>query len=119
MLTNLFQSTWKTESAKSKIYEFYTDDKKLKYPSNPKDIFKCATNIYEAIYTKETTSKAATTESLTKTPNKKKIFNEQFNLCETKISLDEIIKSINSQTTGSHGDDGLTAEFYKVSFLMN
>ena len=30
-----------------------------------------------------------------------------------EISLDEIIKSINSQTNKSPGKDGLTVEFYK------
>ena len=41
-----------------------------------------------------------------------KISNEQFNLCEAKISLDKIIKS-NSQTDESPGNDGLKARFYK------
>ena len=34
------------------------------------------------LYTKETTSKAATTEFISKIPNRKKICNEDFNLCE-------------------------------------
>ena len=39
---------------------------------------------------------------------------EPFNLCETDISLDEIIKSINSETNNKPPDnDALTAEFYK------
>ena len=46
------------------------------------------------IYIKETTSKAATTEFLSKIPNRKKISNEDFNLCKTETSLDEIMKSI-------------------------
>ena len=46
----------------------------------------------------ETTFKDATTEFLSKIPNRKKISNEQCNLCKAQISLDEIIKSINSQT---------------------
>ena len=59
-------------------------------------------------------SKAATTEFLSKIPNKKKISNEDFNLCETETSLDEIIKSINSQTNNkSPGNDVLKAVFYK------
>ena len=37
------------------------------------------------------TSKAATGEIPSTIPNRKKISNEQFNLCEAKISLDEII----------------------------
>ena len=74
---------------------------------------KYAEKNYEILYTKKTTSKAATTEFLTKTLNRKKISNEQNNLCEAKIFLDEIIKSINSQTNESPGNDGLTAEFYK------
>ena len=44
----------------------------------------------------------------------KKISNEQFNIFEAKISLVEIIKSINYQTNHkSLGKDGLIAEFYK------
>ena len=40
--------------------------------------------------------------------------NEDFNLCEAEISLDAIIKSINSETSNKPpGNDGLTAEFYR------
>ena len=36
--------------------------------------------------------------------------NEQFNLCETEISLNEIMKSINSETNNKpSGNDGFTA----------
>ena len=42
---------------------------------------------YEKLYTKQT-STAATTEFLSKIPNRKKISNEHFNLCEAEISLD-------------------------------
>ena len=63
------------------------------------------------MFMKETTSKAATTEFLSKISNRKKISNEEFNLCEVKTSLDQIIKSKNSQTNESPGNDGLTAEF--------
>ena len=60
------------------------------------------------------TSTAATTEFVCKIPNRKKISNEHFNLCEAEISLDEIIKSINSETNNKPpGNDGLTAEFYR------
>ena len=60
------------------------------------------------------TSTVATTEFLSKIPNKKNIFNEHLNLCETEISWDEIVKSINSETNNrSPGNDSLTAEFYK------
>ena len=68
---------------------------------------------YEKLYTKQT-STAATTEFLSKIPNRKKISNEHFNLCEAEISLDEIIKSVNSEINNKFtGNDGLTAEFYK------
>ena len=67
------------------------------------------------IYTK-CTSTAATTEFVWKIPNRKKISYEHFNLCEAEISLDEIIKSINSETNNKPpGNDGLKAEFYKHS----
>ena len=59
------------------------------------------------------TSKAATTEFVCKITNRKKISNEHFNLCVTKISLDEIIKSTNSETNNkAPGNDGVTVEFY-------
>ena len=68
---------------------------------------------YEKLYT-EQTSTAAATEFLSKIPNIKKISNEHFNLCEAEISLDEIIKSVNSKTNNeSPSNDGLIAEFYK------
>ena len=73
------------------IYEWYTDDNKSKCCSNPKDIFKSGKQIYLNLYIKETTSKSATNDFLSKIAKRKKIFNEQFNLCETKTSLDEII----------------------------
>ena len=60
------------------------------------------------------TSTVANSEFLSKIPNRKKISNEHFNLCEAEISLDEIIKSINSETNNkSPCNDGLTTEFYK------
>ena len=49
------------------------------------------------LYTKRT-STAATTKFNQKIINRKKISNEHFNICEAEISLDEIIKSINSKT---------------------
>ena len=65
------------------------------------------------LYTK-CTSTAATTEFVWKIPNRKKISYEHFNLCEAEISLDEIIKSINSETNNKPpGNDGLTAEIYR------
>ena len=42
-------------------------------------------NFYEKLYTKETTSKTASTKFISKIPNRKKISNEQFHLCEAKI----------------------------------
>ena len=41
-------------------------------------------NFYEKLYTKQTTSKTATTEFISKIPNRKKISNEEFHLCEAK-----------------------------------
>ena len=94
------------------IYELYTDDNKSKYSSNHKDILKSAKKVMK-LYTKWT-STAATAEFVCKIPNRKKISNEHFNLCETEISLDEIIKSINSETNDKPPDnDGLTAKFYR------
>ena len=101
------------------IFELYTDDNKSKYSSNPKDILKSAKKKKRKekkrkLYTKRTSTAAATTEFVQKIPNRKKISNEHFNLCEAEISLDEIIKSINSETNNKPpGNDGLTAEFYR------
>ena len=112
------------------LSELYTYDNKSKYSSNPIDIFKSAKKekkiLWKTLHQGDNFFKAATTEFLCKISNRKKIFNEQFNLCEAKISLEEIIKSINSQRNDkSPGNDGLTAEFYKhfsnglVSVLLN
>ena len=79
--------------------------------------FQICKNFYETLYTDETTSKVpATTEILNKIPSRKKISNGHFNVSEAKISLDEIMKSINSETNESPDNDGLTAEFYKHFF---
>ena len=60
-------------------------------------------------------SRAATAEFLSKIPDRKQISNDHFNLCEVKISLDEILKSINPPQKNNKfsSDDGLTTEFYK------
>ena len=97
-----------------RISELYADDDKLKHSRNPKDIFKSAKNNFEKLYTKDTASKASSTKLLVKFPNRKRISNEQLNLSEVKLFLDEIIKSVNSQTNNkSSGNDALTAKFYE------
>ena len=88
-------------------FELYSDDNKLKYSSNPKDILRSTKKIMRNSTT------AAPTEFVCKILNRKKISNEHFNLCEAEISLDEIIKSINSETNKPPDNDCLTAEFYK------
>ena len=65
------------------------------------------------LYTKRT-STAVTSEFICKVLNGKNISNEHFNLCETEISLDKIIKSKNSETNNKPaGNDGLSAEIYR------
>ena len=62
----------------------------------------------------ETASKVTITETLSKILNRKKISNEQYNVCEVKISLGEIIKFINSQINNkSSANYSLAADFYK------
>ena len=80
------------------IFELYTDDSKSRYSSNPKDIKseKKKKKNHENFYTKWATT-ASTTESVQKISNRNKISNEHFNICETEISLDGIIKFINSE----------------------
>ena len=64
----------------------------------------------QASFHSKQASTAATTEFLRKILNRKKISNDHFNLSETIISLDEIIKSINSDTNHkSPGSDGFIA----------
>ena len=78
------------------------------------DILKSAKKFMK-LYT-NWTSTAATTEFVWKIPNRKKISYEHFNLCEAKISLDEIPKSINSETNNKPpGNNDLKEEFYKHS----
>ena len=76
------------------------------------DILKSAKKFMK-LYT-NWTSTAATTEFVWKIPNRKKISYEHFNLREAEISLDEIMKPINSETKNKPpGNDGLAAEFYR------
>ena len=94
------------------ISKYYTDDNKSKYSQNIinlKYIIKSTKNFMKNF---APTRQAATTEFLSKIPNRNKIYNERFDF-EAKISLDDIIKSINSHTNNKFpGNDGLTAEFY-------
>ena len=63
------------------------DHKKSKYSSNTRVSLNLQTIFYEKLYIKQT-STAATNEFLSKIPNRKKISNEHFNICEAEISLD-------------------------------
>ena len=91
------------------IFELYIDDNKA--------ILRTFLNLqrnFMKSFTPKQTSTATTTEFLSKISKRKKISHEHFNLCEREISLDEIIKSIASETNNkSPGNDGITAEFYK------
>ena len=59
MLKNFFQSTWKIKICKNQtISELYTDGHKQTFSNLKKN--------YERLYTKETTSKADTTQFLSK-----------------------------------------------------
>ena len=94
------------------IFELYTGDNKSKYSSNPKEILKSEKKKKKKKLKR--TSTAATIEFVRKIPNRKKISNEHFILCEAEISLDEIIKPINSETNKPPRNDGLKAEFYNT-----
>ena len=85
-------------------FELHTDDYKSKHYSNFKHILKSIKNLCKKLYTK----------FLSKISNRKKIANEHFDFCEAKISLDNIIKSVNFEANSkSPGNNGLAAEFYK------
>ena len=65
------------------LFEVYTGNNKSKYSGNPKAILKSQKKNCETLYPKEKNSKAATTDILSKIPNKK-ISNEQCNIFEAK-----------------------------------
>ena len=80
-------SNWKTEYAKSNnIWIIYTDDINQNILAVLRTLSNLQKRIYEKLCTKEATSKAATTEFLSKIPNRKKISNENFALCEAETS---------------------------------
>lgn len=109
MIQNLFKVLEKQNMQNQTISELYINDKKAKYSNNPKHIFKSPN---ENLYTRWNVSKFAINEFLNKILNHKKISNKHFNLCETEISLDEIIEAINSQKNNkSPGNNGLITEF--------
>ena len=92
MPKKFLERTRKIEYAKSNnIWVTSTDD--TNQNSSPKDIIKSTKKNYEDFHTKEKTSKAATTEFVSKIPYRKKISNENFSLCKVETSLGEIIKS--------------------------
>ena len=69
--------SWKTEYAKSNnVWIIYTDDINQNILSVLRTLSNLQERIYEKLYTKETTSKAPTTEFHSKIPNRKKISNE-------------------------------------------
>ena len=93
----------------------YADDDKSKYSSNPKDILKFAKKLWNTLHERDNLQldKAASTAFFTKITNRKKISTEEFNLCEVKKYLYDIIKYIASQKNEFPGNDGIRAEFYK------
>ena len=95
MIQNFLQSNWNTEYTKSNnIWIVYTDDINQNILAVLRTLSNLQKRVYEKLYTKETTSKVATNEFLSKIPNRKKISNEGLNFCEVETSLDEIFKSI-------------------------
>ena len=96
------------------ISELYIDEEKSKTSVYPKDMLNSAKKFYESLYTREKISQPAINELLNKIPINKKISNEHFKLCETALSIVEVLNAINSQKNNkSPGNDGITAEFYK------
>ena len=80
------------------ISKWNTDDNKSKYSEHSYGHNQISKKIYEQLYMKEATSEAAATEFLSKTSNRNKKYKERFKLCEAKISLVDIIKSISFHT---------------------
>ena len=80
-------------------FELYADDNKSLYPSNPKDILKSGKKKKkncEKLYTKQT-STAANTNFLAKLITETKYLINPLDIFEAEVSVDEIIKSINSR----------------------
>ena len=103
---------WKIKQFLNYINGWY----KSKYSSSPKIILKSEKKIKknEKLCTGDN-FQSCNTGFLSKIPNRKKISNKDFNISEEETSLDEIIKSINSQTSNkSPGKDGIRAVFYKL-----
>ena len=95
MPKNLLRITWKIEYAKSNhTWVTFTDDINQNILAVLRTYLNLQKRIYENFYTKETTSKAASTEFHSKIPNGKQISNENFNLCKVETSLGEIVKFI-------------------------
>ena len=94
-LQNFLQNNWKRKYAKSNnIWIIYTDNINQNVLAVLRTLSNHQKRNYENLYTKKTTSKAATTELLCKIPKRNKISNQDFNLWEAETSLDEILKSI-------------------------
>ena len=72
MLQNFLQKNWKTKYAKSNnIWIIYTDNINENILAVLRTLSNYQKRIYEDLYTKKTTSKAATTELLRKISRKK------------------------------------------------
>ena len=85
--------------------------------SNSKDIIKSAKNFMKNFTPRRQLPKLLLSSFLSKIPNRKKRRNERFKLSKAKISLNDVIKSINSHTNNKFpGNNDLTAEFY-IYFL--
>ena len=80
------------------IFELYPDDNNSKYSSNPKEIRKSAKKKKKLWNSTPSELPQLLLLNLFAKFLTKKISNEHFNLCEAKISLDETVKSINSET---------------------
>ena len=79
------------------IFELYTDDNKSKYSSNPKDILKSEKKKKKKKNSTPSGLPQLRLMNLFRKLLTKKISNEHFNICEAEISLDEVLKNINSE----------------------
>ena len=81
--------------------------------SNPKDIIKSANNFMKNFTPRRQLPKLVLLNFLAKFLTKRKYIRIDLSFFEAKISLDDIIKSINSHANNKvPGNDSLTAEFY-------
>ena len=91
MLNNFFIALERQNLQNESLSDLYTDDNKSKYSSYLRRFYEFWKFFMKNFTARRQLPKLLLMAFFSKSPYRKKISNEQFNLCEAKISLDEII----------------------------